>query len=208
MREFKKNKKQNQIFSGRIRDLTRFTFTMFHIFSKRIRDCKKKKKNKRKKATIYCVDKTRSSTHTFHSHRVIFCFSCRFLRVSIHEEHQQQSQNYISMVCAEHRPLTRPPQRVKIRSRGEKRFPLERKCRRVVRVDGHLYTNSTHWKSTVLERVDTEWRGALYISIYLNYTLFAIHWLLLVWPIHIAKKRERAKQNLSLCDAWNTRIIK
>ena len=81
---------------------------MFHIFSKRIRDCKKKKKKQWKMAKIYyCVDKTRSSTHTFHSHRVIFCFSCRFLRVSIHGEHQQQSQNYIYGVCwtqASHTP--------------------------------------------------------------------------------------------------------
>ena len=179
---------------------------MFHIFSKRIRDCKKKKKKRKKAKIYYCVDKTRSSTHTFHSHRVIFCFSCRFLRVSIHGEHQQQSQNYIYGVCWTQASHTPPAARQNpIEGREEISARAEMSKSRPSR-----WASLHKFDTLKIDCIGTRWHGMKrgLVFLYLNYTLCAIHWLLLVWPIHIEKKRERAKQNLSLCDAWNTRIIK
>jgi hypothetical protein len=120
VREFKKNKKQNQIFSGRIRDLTRFTFTMFHIFSKRIRDCKKKKKTKEKRPRFIVLIKL-VVVHTHSILTVSFFVShvdfCGFLFM----KNISNNPRTIYLWCVLNTGLSHAPRSASKSDRGERR---------------------------------------------------------------------------------------
>ena len=121
MREFeKKTKNKTKVYSGRIRDLTRFTFTMFHIFSKRIRDCKKKKKTKEKRPRFIVLIKL-VVVHTHSILTVSFFVShvdfCGFLFM----KNISNNPRTIYLWCVLNTGLSHAPRSASKSDRGERR---------------------------------------------------------------------------------------